>query len=93
MPSFADISFPIGVVLIPFALFAVFYAGYGFFNIYNLLRYGVAGAALKGFTALYGIGSLFLLGLVLAALLRYDLTYTVSLSSFDGFFSIRPPGL
>lgn len=80
MPSFAEFSFPIGVVLLPFGLFMLFYCVYSLFNLYHLLRFGVAGPALYGVTVLYAVGTVAILVAVIWGLSPYDFSYPVSLS-------------
>ncbi len=72
------LTFPIGLVLLPFALFFVVYALYSGFSYYHLARFGVQSAAAKTVMVAYAVGSALLLLGFLFALLRYDLTFTVT---------------
>lgn len=90
MPSFAEFSFPIGVVLLPFGLFMLFYCVYSLFNLYHLLRFGVAGAVLYGVTALYAAGTVAILVAVIWGLSPYDFSYPVSLSGVTAALMAPP---
>ncbi len=90
MPSFAEFSFPIGVVLLPFGLFMLFYCVYSLFNLYHLLRFGVAGPILYAVTTAYAVGTLVILVGSIWGLSGYDFAYPVSLSGLPSSFTTPP---
>ena len=91
MDSFAGISFPIGLVLIPFGLFAAVYVFYSAFNLFHLLRFGVSGPVLNLIATVYAFGSIVLLLTTIVSLSRYDFSVSVSLADLATFS--RPPEL
>ncbi len=80
MFSLATVSFPIGILLIPFGLFVMIYVVYSLFNLYNLFRHGVAGLSLYAVSFLFGFVSFALLGIILVVLSHYDFNAPVSLT-------------
>ncbi len=90
MPSFAELSFPIGVVLLPFGLFMLFYCVYSLFNLYHLLRFGVAGLVLYGVVTLYAAGTVAILVAVIWGLSPYDFSYPVSLAGVTAALTSPP---
>ena len=70
--GFPEFSIPIAFLLGIYGLFVVFYIIWSFFNIYHLMRFGVASLFLTTLVTVYAIGSLVLLGASGLSLLRYD---------------------
>lgn len=90
MPSFAEFSFPIGVILLPFGLFMLFYCVYSLFNLYHLLRFGVAGPILYAVTVVYAVGTAAILVGAIWGLSGYDFSYPISLSGVSRALSTPP---
>ena len=81
MPEF---SIPIAVLLIPYALFVLFFMVYGAFTWYHLERFGVMHGHLQLMRVVFVLGSLFLLAVSALALTRYDWTSSVSATEITG---------
>ncbi len=93
MPTSTGLTIPISILLIPFGLFLIFYVFYSIFNIYHLLRFGVYNFGLYALTALFTLGTIFLLSLSAFFLWRYDWSQPIS---FDNFLEAEEsvfPGL
>lgn len=90
MPPFAEFSFPIGVILLPFGLFMLFYCVYSLFNLYHLLRFGVAGPILYAVTTLYAVGTVGILIGSIIGLSSYDFSYPISLSGVSSALTTPP---
>lgn len=91
LPQF---SIPVGVFLLVFAAYMVFYILYSLFNIYHLLRYGVFGFGLYLLVAIFTGGTIILVSGSIFWLMEYDWTLPISLQSIlnlgndDVFLSI-----
>jgi uncharacterized membrane protein (UPF0182 family) len=81
MPEF---SIPIAVLLIPYALFVVFFLVYGAFTWYHLDRFGVMHGHLQMMRVVFVLGSLVLLAVSALALSRYDWTASVGATEITG---------
>lgn len=85
MPILPVFSIPIAVLLILYAIFILFFLLYSFFNMYHVLRFGVANVTTCAIVAVYVTGSVILLGVSAASLLRYDWSTPFSVTAiFEG---------
>ena len=69
-----NVSIPVSVILIPAALFLLFYLLRALANIYVLVRYGEAGGLLTAIILIFCLGSGFILVDTGLALAQYDLS-------------------
>lgn len=94
MPVFPDIILPLWILLIPYALFAIFFAIWSLFNIYHLLRFGVLGYGLSLLMVIYLGGTAAIIFFSSALILQYDWMASVNVTDFifsDVGPSIFPP--
>lgn len=59
-------------LLIPYTIFLIIFLVYAFFNVYNLIRFGVNAKHLTAVIGVFLLGSLILLSISLGFLARYD---------------------
>lgn len=76
-----DFGFPLIFLLIPYVLFVFFFVAYGAFNLYHLMRFGVYGPVLAFVIAIFAGGSVIITAASFFALLRFDWSEQVTLSS------------
>ncbi|HBO99770.1 MAG: hypothetical protein UU48_C0009G0033 [Candidatus Uhrbacteria bacterium GW2011_GWF2_41_16] len=67
-----DINIPILLFLVPYILFILGFFLYGFFNIYNLLHFGVYNFGAYLFATIFIGGSILFLGISFFLLINYD---------------------
>jgi len=84
MPLETGFVIPISVLLIPLGIFLLFYIFYSTFNIYHLLRFGVYNFSLYVIATVFALGSIFLIGLSLFFLLKFDWNAPISFNDFVG---------
>ena len=72
-------NMPIGLLLIPYAIFVLFFIFYGAFNVYHLLRFGVYRFHLYAVCVLFAGGSTILLVASISALASFDWTAALAL--------------
>ena len=88
MPTtFTDFSIPVSLFLGIYGCFLLFYIIYSLFNVYHLLKYGVAGLPLYLLVVVFTGGTILLVGGSILLLLNYDWSYTLPLSQIGSFVS------
>lgn len=80
-------SISLAVLLIPFGFFAILYLVYTFFNLYHLVRYGVANMKLNILIGFYSLGSFIILAGVAIMLTQYDWSQSITLSELINLFN------
>jgi len=83
----AVFSAPLAVLLIPFGFFAIMYLIYTFFNLYHLVRYGIANMKLNILIGCYSLGSFIIIAAVAIMLAQYDWSQTITLSDLMELFN------
>ena len=83
-----SISFPVGILLIIFIAYMVFYVAYSFFNIYHLVRYGIYGFGLYLIVTVFTGGTILLVGASTLMLINFDwsapFNITDNIDNYDG---------
>ena len=80
-------SVPLAVLLIPFGFFAILYLVYTFFNLYHLVRYGIANMKLNILIGFYSLGSFLIMAAVIIMLAQYDWSQSISLTDIIDLFN------
>ncbi len=91
MPNIPDLIIPLWILLVPYGLFAAFFILWSLFNVYHLLRFGVASYSLSLLMVIYLAGTSALIFFSASLLLRFDWTVTINLT--DILFSDNGPSI
>lgn len=85
--SFPEISIPVFSLLGIFGLYMTCYVLYSLFNIFHLVKYGVAGNGLVLIVSIFLGGTVLLITGSIFILLPYDWTYAIPLNEITDVFN------